>query len=395
MIGAVNDAPALKRADVGIAVEGATDAAQAAADIVFTEPGLSTMITAIILSREIFQRMKNYVIYRVACTLQLVFFFFIASLAFHPSDFTPEDTPQWPQYFKIPVLGLVFITILNDGTIISIAYDRVVPHKNPEKWALPELFVVSTVLGAIAVASSLLMLWLCLDSFNSYGFLHQLGLDGLNYSQVMMAMYLKVSLSDFFTVFAARTHRFCWSRIPGLALVGAFTVATVCSTLLSRYWEDIIDIHSHSHSNYNYMRSLHWDMIGFIWAYCAIWFLIQDLAKVITYKFMYSTGISTDNIHTATEMVKKEAMRAARTDSEYVTTAHYLDRDPNELPPPLVDAVQRIDHLETVIEKLTNILFPDGDVPPEFTFIRPTRTLTADRHMLMRMGSGAGSMRVE
>ena len=82
----VNDGPALKRADIGIAVQGSTDAARAAADIVLTEPGLSVIIDAIVLSRKIFHRMKNYVTYRIACTIQLLLFFFIAILSFSAVD---------------------------------------------------------------------------------------------------------------------------------------------------------------------------------------------------------------------------------------------------------------------------------------------------------------------
>jgi H+-transporting ATPase len=82
----VNDAPALKRADIGIAVHGATDAAKAAADIVLTEPGLSVIIDAIFRSRKIFQRMRNYCIYRIACTLQLLFFFFFAIMTIDPYE---------------------------------------------------------------------------------------------------------------------------------------------------------------------------------------------------------------------------------------------------------------------------------------------------------------------
>ena len=82
----VNDAPALKRADVGIAVAGATDAARAAADLVLTEEGLSVIIDAIFASRMIFQRMRNYIIYRIACTIQLLLFFFITILAVKPDS---------------------------------------------------------------------------------------------------------------------------------------------------------------------------------------------------------------------------------------------------------------------------------------------------------------------
>jgi len=151
----VNDAPALKRADVGIAVSGATDAARASADIVLTEPGLSTIATAIVTSRKIFTRMKNFVIYRVACTVQLLFFFFIACIAYDPSKFEPAEA-MWPEYFAIPVLALVTITILNDGTLIAVAYDNVEATKLPEKWDLANLYLVSSVIGFIAMLSSLL-----------------------------------------------------------------------------------------------------------------------------------------------------------------------------------------------------------------------------------------------
>lgn len=96
----VNDAPALKRADIGIAVSGATDAARAAADIVLTQPGLATIIHGIFIAREIFERIQNFISYRVAATLQLLWFFFVATFAFHPDAFTqpPEDErvgPEW------------------------------------------------------------------------------------------------------------------------------------------------------------------------------------------------------------------------------------------------------------------------------------------------------------
>eukprot|EP00595_Chromulina_sp_UTEXLB2642_P003247 CAMPEP_0196763184 /NCGR_PEP_ID=MMETSP1095-20130614/3616_1 /TAXON_ID=96789 ORGANISM="Chromulina nebulosa, Strain UTEXLB2642" /NCGR_SAMPLE_ID=MMETSP1095 /ASSEMBLY_ACC=CAM_ASM_000446 /LENGTH=723 /DNA_ID=CAMNT_0042115873 /DNA_START=42 /DNA_END=2210 /DNA_ORIENTATION=- len=137
----VNDAPALKRADVGIAVAGATDAARAASDIVLTEEGLSTIVEGIIIARCIFQRMKNFITYRIAATLQLLVFFFIAVLALRPINFQPDNWQtidgfgeEWPNFFKMPVLMLMLITLLNDGTLISIGYDNVTPSKYPNVW---------------------------------------------------------------------------------------------------------------------------------------------------------------------------------------------------------------------------------------------------------------------
>ena len=161
----VNDAPALKRADIGIAVHGATDAAKAAADIVLTEPGLSVIIYAIFRSRKIFQRMRNYCIYRISCTIQLLFFFFFAILAINPtSSYFYGDNPMnipdlaAPSAFTLPVISLVVITILNDGCMITIAHDKVIPEKIPQRWAMTEVTIISLVLGLVACLSSLLML---------------------------------------------------------------------------------------------------------------------------------------------------------------------------------------------------------------------------------------------
>merc|ERR1719440_2598473 len=87
----VNDSPALKRADVGIAVFGATDAAKAAADIVLTEPGLSTIVEGILIARRIWCRVRSFLTYRIAATLQLLCFFFVAAFAFRPKDYMPQN----------------------------------------------------------------------------------------------------------------------------------------------------------------------------------------------------------------------------------------------------------------------------------------------------------------
>ncbi|RMX66309.1 hypothetical protein DD238_003744 [Peronospora effusa] len=280
----VNDAPALKKADVGIAVEGSTDAARAAADIVLTQPGLSVIINAITLSRKIFQRMRNYVTYRIACTIQLLMFFFISVLLIHPDScrfqhFIPhigdcplntnESTESVDPYFKLPVIALVLITILNDGTIISIAYDNVVPSKRPESWNLPRIYWVATTLGLIAVASSLLLLFWGLDSWNKNGILAYFGLGDLPYDQVMMMMYLKISLSDFMTVFTARTDGLFFTRAPGHLLAVAACFATFVSTLLAVYWP------------FTEMAAISFRLAIFVWIYCVGWFFVQDLGKVL------------------------------------------------------------------------------------------------------------------
>ena len=353
----VNDAPALKRADIGIAVQGATDAARAAADIVLTEEGLSVIIDAIYISRKIFKRMKNYVTYRIACTIQLLLFFFIAVLTIHPDRYSlcykelpgdpnpqtyclpdvwaknhngtvptascdtknpyndtaacvcaglfqpktiaPEGMPCNPGYFKLPVIALVLITILNDGTIISIAYDHVVPHKYPEKWRLPRVVVESTLLGGVACVSSILLLVAAMNAGTPDDIIHEyFNLDPLVYSQVTCLMYLKVSISDFLTVFAARTQGFFFMRRPGNALMCAFILATTASSIFAHTWP------------FGGMDGLPMSYVLFTWVYCILCFLIQDICKVTLNLAMDALEFGAET--TAKNDPKKDAKRLAR-----------------------------------------------------------------------------------
>jgi len=286
----VNDAPALKRADVGIAVSGATDAARAAADIVLTREGLSTIVEGILVARCIFQRMKNFITYRIAATLQLLVFFFIAVLTMQPRSFQPDnwqavDSQEWPQFFRMPVLMLMLITLLNDGTLISIGYDNVIPSNYPNVWNLRVVFSVASVLALVALVSSLLILFLCLDSWNENSLFQKWGIGGLRYGQITTVMYLKVSISDFLTLFSARTHDgFFWSSKPSPILLIAGTFALFLSTLLACVWP------TEQLEPGEYVMGLAEAppkaMAFYVWLYCIFWWFIQDWAKVAIYWYM-------------------------------------------------------------------------------------------------------------
>ena len=133
----VNDAPALKKADCGIAVSGATDAARAAAAIVLMTPGLSVIIDAIKESRRIFQRMNSYAIYRIAETLRVLLFMTLAILIFN--------------FYPLTAVMIVMLALLNDGAILSIAYDNVHYKDEPEAWNMRLVLGIATVLGVIGV----------------------------------------------------------------------------------------------------------------------------------------------------------------------------------------------------------------------------------------------------
>eukprot|EP00388_Colpodella_angusta_P042319 GDKK01055915.1.p1 GENE.GDKK01055915.1~~GDKK01055915.1.p1 ORF type:complete len:610 (+),score=149.53 GDKK01055915.1:48-1832(+) len=280
----VNDAPALKRADVGVAVQGSTDAARAAADIVLTQPGLSTIVNGMLISRRIFVRIKNFLTYRIAATLQLLVFFFIAVLAFKPKEYMPAnwetdldfpDAHSWPEFFHMPVLMLVLITLLNDGTLIAIGYDNVEARETPEKWNLTVLYIVSSVLAFVALVSSIILLFLCLDSWNS-GFC-----GGLSYGQITSAIYLKVSISDFLTLFSARTNEnWFWHTAPAPILLGAGCLALTISTVIACAWPETYPDGVYT---IGLARRKPIELALYVWLYCIAWWFIQDAAKVFTF----------------------------------------------------------------------------------------------------------------
>lgn len=287
--------PALKRADVGIAVQGSTDAARAAADIVLTQPGLSTIIHGIIIARCIFVRIQNFVTYRIAATLQLLLFFFIAIFAFRPSDYEPEDMDDhnWPNFFHMPVIMLMLITLLNDGTLIAIGYDYVVPPNLPTVWNLKVLFVVGTVLAGVACVSSLLLLYLSLDSWRPNSWYAYLGLGGISYGQITTSIFLKVAVSDFLTLFSARAGEgWFWSSTPSPILLAASCLALTMSTLVACYWplsrpDGIPAI--------GLERKHPYSLPVFIWLYCIIWWIIQvsifDIFCMILILFTNHTAV--------------------------------------------------------------------------------------------------------
>ena len=271
----VNDAPALKRADVGIAVQGATDAACAAADIVLTQPGLGTIVHGILIARCIFIRIRNFITYRIAATLQLLLFFFIAIFAFRPSDYEPEemDNHTWPEFFHMPVIMLMLITLLNDGTLIAIGYDNVEPPSTPAVWNLRVLFVIGTVLAVVACASSLLLLCFSLNSWNEDSFYARIGLGGVSYGQITTSIFLKVAVSDFLTLFSARAgENWFWTSRPAPILLLAGFVALSLSTIVACAWPmsrpDGIP-------TLGLERSSPYMLPVFIWVYCLIWWVIQ------------------------------------------------------------------------------------------------------------------------
>ncbi|CCW69579.1 unnamed protein product [Phytomonas sp. Hart1] len=285
----VNDAPALKRADVGIAVHGSTDAARAAADMVLTEPGLSVVVEAMLVSREVFQRMLSFLTYRISATLQLVWFFFIACFSLRPIDYGSKD-PEF-QFFHLPVLMFMLITLLNDGCLMTIGYDHVKPSERPQKWNLSVVFVSATILAIVACVSSLLLLWIALEGYSESHYpnswFKHLGFSILPQGKVVTMLYLKISISDFLTLFSSRTGGdFFFTMKPGIVLFCAAIISLSVSTLAASFWEK-------SYPDHLLTEGLAWGdkssdrlLPLWVWIYCVVWWLIQDVVKVLSHILM-------------------------------------------------------------------------------------------------------------
>ncbi len=188
----VNDAPALKKADCGIAVSGATDAARAAASIVLMTPGLSVIIDAIKESRKIFQRMNSYAIYRIAETLRVLLFMTLAILIFN--------------FYPLTAVMIVMLALLNDGAILSIAYDNVHYKDKPEAWNMRMVLGIATVLGVIGPVAAFGLFYLGERVFH------------LDRAHIQTLMYLMLSVAGHLTIFLTRTRGPFWSIRPARIL---------------------------------------------------------------------------------------------------------------------------------------------------------------------------------
>jgi H+-transporting ATPase len=240
----VNDAPALKKADAGIAVAGATDAARAAASIVLLTPGLSVIIDAIKESRKIFQRMMNYAIYRISETVALLGFLTLAILVF--------------KMYPVTAIMIVLLAILNDGAILSIAYDNVHYRNEPQTWDMHRVLGVATVLGLFAMLRSFGILYIGDTVFH------------LSNDTLRTLVYLNLSVGGHLTLFAARTRGPFWSIRPAPILLIAVLGTQIAATLIA--------VHG------LLMAPLGWTYAGIVWGYCLVLFLIQDRVKLLGYK---------------------------------------------------------------------------------------------------------------
>jgi len=242
----VNDAPALKKSDAGIAVDGATDAAKSAAAIVLTRPGLSVIIDAIKQSRKIFQRMGNYSVYRIAETIRVILFITVSILTF--------------QFYPVTALMIVLLALLNDAPIMTIAFDNVMVSKTPDRWNMRSTLGISTLLGIIGVISSFGIFFIGKEVLH------------LDREILQSFIYLKLSVAGHLTVFVARTKGHFWSVKPSRSLLFAVIATQIVATFIVVYGF--------------LLPAMGWKLALFVWGYALVAFIITDFLKVWYNKFI-------------------------------------------------------------------------------------------------------------
>ena len=242
----VNDAPALKKADCGFAVSGATDAARAAASIVLVAPGLSVIVDAIKESRKIFQRMNSYAMYRIAETLRVLLFMTLAIVIFN--------------FFPLTAIMIVMLALLNDAAILSIAYDNVIYRNQPEAWNMRVVLGIATVLGLVGPIAAFGLFFL------GDRVLH------IPRPQIQTMMYLMMSVAGHLTIFQTRTRGPWWSIRPARILLGAVVGTQIVATAICV-------------SGF-LVTPLWWGWAAMVWGYALVWFLLTDPLKLLAYRML-------------------------------------------------------------------------------------------------------------
>lgn len=247
----VNDAPALKQAEVGIAVSGATDAARAAADLVLTEPGLSVIVRAVEEARRIFERMNSYAIYRITETIRIMIFIVLAVLVY--------------RIYPITTIMIILLALLNDLPIMTIAYDNTWLDPKPVRWQMHRVLRVATVLGAVGVAETFLLLVVARSFFK------------VDLQQLQSLIFLKLVAAGHLTLLVARTRRPFFTRpFPAAILLIAILSTQVIAAL-------VVGLGI-------FVAQIPWAWVGYVWAYCIAWIFVEDAVKLRVYRHLDMTA---------------------------------------------------------------------------------------------------------
>jgi H+-transporting ATPase len=247
----VNDAPALKQANTGIAVSGATDAARSAADLVLTAPGLSVIVKAVEEARRIFERMNSYAIYRITETIRIMIFVVLSMIVFN--------------IYPITAVMIILLALLNDLPIMTIAFDNTWLDPKPVRWNMRRVLTVATTLGSVGVVQTFGILLIGKLVLN------------LDPAQLQSLIYIKLAIAGHLTLFVTRTRRPFFSKpYPAPILIGAILATQAVAAALVGFGILVAQIP--------------WSYIGLVWLYCLAWMCLNDWVKLQVYHHLNTTG---------------------------------------------------------------------------------------------------------
>jgi H+-transporting ATPase len=205
----VNDAPALRQAEVGIAVSTATDVAKGAASVVLTEPGLTNILALVEQGRTIYQRILTYIINKISRTILKTAFVAIAFVA--------------TGKFVMSAFAMLLLVFITDFAKISLATDNVRPSRKPETWNIGSLVTIAAVLGTLMVAEALFVLWI---GWSRWGL-------ASNDSALDTFSFLTLLYFAAFSIVSARERRWFWSTIPSWTVVAAVMAEMILGTAVT------------------------------------------------------------------------------------------------------------------------------------------------------------------
>jgi H+-transporting ATPase len=263
-------------------------------------PGLSVIIDAIKESRKIFQRMNSYSMYRIAETLRVLLFMTLAILIFN--------------FYPVTAVMIVMIALLNDGAILSIAYDNVNYSNKPEAWNMRLVLGISTVLGVIGTVAIFGLFYLSLKVFH------------LDHAHTQTMMYLKMSVAGHLTIFLTRTRGPFWSIRPAPILLIAVFGTQAVATLIAVYGV--------------FMTPLGWKYAGIVWGYALAWFLVNDRIKLLAYRIFDSPKAEAKP--DAKVAPAPEAEAAEKLDAKSAGASDVKSKTPSDLTPKLVERVHAL-----------------------------------------------------
>jgi magnesium-transporting ATPase (P-type) len=252
----VNDAPALRQAEVGIAVSTATDVAKGAASVVLTEPGLTNIVALVEQGRTIYQRILTWIINKISRTILKAAFVAIAFVV--------------TGKFVVSAFAMLLLVFMTDFAKIALATDHVRPSKKPETWNIEGFITVSVVLGVVMLAEALFLLWI---GWSHFGL--ATSNDALYTFSFLMLLYFAV-----FSVVSARERRAFWSTMPSKALMAALIADPLTGTILTRV-------------GLPGLMPLPWSQTLAIFAYAMVaCLMVNDAVKVLMIKRLVPTAIA-------------------------------------------------------------------------------------------------------